>query len=888
MKIKAADENGSSPKKRYGESVSGILVPPSGNKTSVYRVIIIFLLLIIVAGSVVVLAVVTDPGREIAKSVLYTIDIPPVKLTHILNGIRCENIRIPAHLVQGLMTNPEHISLDISNNDFQILSQQRDTALARGVWDGTDQYVPATIRYQGETIKTEMRIKGNSIEHWGTDEWSLKVKTRGDDRFLGMREFSLQKPETRIYLTEWVFHRLLAYENVPYLQFSYVDVALNGRDMGIYAVEETPDNRLLDSKGYLPGPVFHLDEGIWDARAAGYQNPETVGVNPFILYNEGRYSSGPESWEEARKASDLIEAYRDGSASANETFDLPSLARYFAILDLTGSTNARGATNIRPYYNPVTSRFELIGHDALYTKITEIIYSRQSGLPDQFFIPLFRDPEFARLYVQELERISDPAYLDTFFSAIGPDFEQNLSIIYKENPFYHFPRSEIYENNQKTIRQTIYPFRCEYSYLQNAGTNGTVTLQSISAQPMPVEILGLRLNGMQLPRTGGPAILDGYNQGDAITYQTLSFRLPAGVDRVTAADNLTLDCRVYGTTPVRTEPVFPKALFSDWPPGEDIVRQSPNTEQFSWLIRDGKNRTITIMPGKWEIGRDLIIPAGYTVSSPNGGGTRLDLTHGAMMLSFSPLRLQGDETLPFEVTSSDGSGQGILILNAENASVLSYVRISNLSVPDRNGWKVPSSVTFYQSPVIIDHAEFIGGPVNGSLLSIVRSDTAISGSRFMESRGDLVTVSYARLEVSDSQFMGPAAGGITGTGSIVRISGSGFEGPLGIGIRGMRVSTITTDSSILSGARISGAAEDGSNLTMTDSRILSGIIGLAAYQNTPGYGPGTVIANNVQITDTRTPYLSEKGSIVMAGSSAVASSGNRIFPQISEIAGISS
>ena len=166
---------------------------------------------------------------------------------------------------------------------------------------------------------------------------------------------------------------------------------------------------------------------------------------------------------------------------------------------------------------------------------------------------------------------------------------------------------------------------------------------------------------------------------------------------------------------MRTEPVFKKALFSDWALGEDIVRQSSNTEQFSWLTKDEKNLTFSIPPGIWEISRDLIIPGGYTVISPEGGGTRLDLTHGAMILSYSPLRLQGNEELPFEVTSSDGSGQGILLLNVENVSVFSYVRISNLSVPDRNGWRVPASMTFYQSPIVIDHAEFNHGTVNGSL-----------------------------------------------------------------------------------------------------------------------------------------------------------------------------
>jgi len=60
--------------------------------------------------------------------------------------------------------------------------------------------------------------------------------------------------------------------------------------------------------------------------------------------------------------------------------------------------------------------------------------------------------------------------------------------MYKENPFYHFPR-EIYERNQEKIRQTIYPFRCQYSYLENVTGDGVVYIEAGAAQPMPVEVL---------------------------------------------------------------------------------------------------------------------------------------------------------------------------------------------------------------------------------------------------------------------------------------------------------------------------------------------------------------------------------------------------------------
>jgi len=81
--------------------------------------------------------------------------------------VKSENIRIPGHVVQGWLARPEHISINIKNNDFQWLSRQRDMALAQGIWTGSNETVPATIRFRDEDIKVDVRLKGNSIEHWG-------------------------------------------------------------------------------------------------------------------------------------------------------------------------------------------------------------------------------------------------------------------------------------------------------------------------------------------------------------------------------------------------------------------------------------------------------------------------------------------------------------------------------------------------------------------------------------------------------------------------------------------------------------------------------------------------------------------------------------------------
>jgi hypothetical protein len=880
MKLK--DDNGKEGtwRTKIRQALSSLSATGSKWKFPLLLVCTNVLILLIIGGLSLSLVAPTESAENLVISSLYRLNIEPSEVFLAVHGIRSENIGIPGHLVRGWMARPEHISIDIKNNDFLWLSHERETALAQGIWTGSNETVPAVVRYRDEKINADVRLKGNSIGHWGTDAWSLKFKTDGDCRFFGMREFAIEKPVTREYLTEWVFQRLLSSENIPHVQFSYVDVEVNGKEMGIYALEESPEDRLLDSEGYPAGPIFHINDEIWQERLAGFAIKDDMNNRPVELYNGKQYDSSDRG-ELVRKGSDLFDAFRDGTLNTTEAFDLRTLATFMAISDLTGNHNGNLASNVKPYYNPVTSKLELIGNDAKTEPIDTIFYLYDR----QFNQRISKDPVFVQLYVHELERVSDPEYLDQFFSENKADFEQNLSFMYKENPFYHFPL-EIYDHNRKVIRQTIYPYRVQYSYLENVTPEGIVNIEAGAAQPMPVEVLGLRLNGKLLPRIGGVGVLPGNNFEDVTDYQMLAFHLPEGIDQINASDNITLECRVLGTTPVRSEAVIGKARLSDWALREDIVRRQPNPEQFSWLHRDDGNLTFTIQPGKWEIEKDLVIPERYTVLSQPGDATQLDLIRGAMILSYSSLILAGKEDMPFEITSSDGSGQGILVLDAENTSLLSYVRIRNLSEPDRNGWKVPASVTFYQSPVIIDHSEFLDGNAEGSLLSIVRGSTKISDSGFMRSKGDLLTSEYSSVEAADTLFLGTARSGITGTGSRIAVRRSNFVGPLTFGIQGMRASNITADNSFFSGTRIAGAAEDGSEIDLQDCSINSSIVGLAAYTNTPGYGPGRIASEHSQFVNTKIPYLTEKGSSVSTGSSPASTSESKVFSQVKEIIGI--
>jgi hypothetical protein len=124
MKIKDAEEKGSSWWKNCREVLGKIL--PSYSKWILILSIIINVALVALIFTSLAFSLVApqESGYHFISDILYKFNIEPTTVSLTANGIRSENIRIPGHLLQGWQASPEHISIDIKNNDFQWLSWQ--------------------------------------------------------------------------------------------------------------------------------------------------------------------------------------------------------------------------------------------------------------------------------------------------------------------------------------------------------------------------------------------------------------------------------------------------------------------------------------------------------------------------------------------------------------------------------------------------------------------------------------------------------------------------------------------------------------------------------------------------------------------------------------------
>jgi hypothetical protein len=806
--------------------------------------------------------------------VLYR-DRVAASLEDLLGDVVASRFAIVPNFVSGwLRSDAERIVIDIKHEDFQKLAYQRELALRRGVLigGGDEDFVPARIRRHGDrTLRAKVRLKGDWVDHLTGAKWSYRVKLRDEAALFGMKTFSLQHPKTRRYVYEWVFHQALAREDIIPLRYDFVELVVNGKDLGVYALEEHFDKRVVESHRRREGPILKFDESLrWaDIAATGRtEGGSATGLHGFRAaaidaFQTASMQEDPGKAQVLLAATSLLEAFRAGELPVAQVFDSKKLATYFALADLLGAEHAAVWINLRFYYDPIASRFEPIGFDGnagapLHNVLgsSELLEEDDAG----FRALAFADRAFLAEYVAQLERVSDPAYLDTLLAEIEPGLERNLRILHKEFPWQRFD-PEIFRENAKTIRSALAPVKSLHAYLDGADS-GRVGIEVANLAPFPLELIRARSGDVVL-EPAVMAVIEATPPSEAVAWTTVPFEVRDGMawsDQLAAG--LEVEYRVLGSGQLRQGKIFPRPRTQGLPEG-DLLRRPPNVGDFGFLEVDEAARVILVRPGAWTIDRDLVVPAGYRLRA--GAGTRLDLVRSALILCRSPLEFRGAPDDPVVVESSDGTGQGLFVIDAGETSSLEHVSFRGLRNPDRGSWKLTGAVTFYRSPVTIARSEF-GGNHSEDSLNLVRSPFEIEEMFVHDTSSDAFDVDFSDGTIRRSLFRGMVNDAIDVSGSRVAVSSVRVEKAGDKGVSAGEHADVTVEDVEVHGASIGMASKDRSTLVAEGLRISDVKVGFALYTKKAEFGPASMQLRDARLEGARTPYLVEQGSeLVMEG-----------------------
>lgn len=766
----------------------------------------------------------------------------------------------------------ETLYLDIQPQDYARIVAKREEALKVGILlAGQGDYVPATLRFRGREIPAEVRLKGDWLDHFGFEKWSFRIRVAEGHSVLGMTLFSIQDPGTRTYLNEWLFLENLRMEDVLAVRYHFVHVVLNGKYMGIYAVEEGFTKELFESMGRREGLLFRYDEDLlWEWRY--FQSDQVVpsAVERFFILDEfqsGRIASDPNLAAQREVAFGLLRAVWNRERPAADVFDVERMGRFLALCDLWNSEHALIWHNLRYFYNPLTGRLEPVVFDA--QPLPDYLDPDKVGLQyDLTYDPFYGDPYLKRAYVQALWEFSQPEYVDTLQARFGEQWEKLRAALEPEfGPEKLEPPWDRLRHRQELIRQVLTPLQTTYAYIPATQPDPSVLALDVgNLLDLPVEIVGLEVAGTAVPaqaawvapESADRIVADALPEAVVLRPVDLSapdmpyvrLRVPrAALPTLDEASSPKLVTRIWGLTTTLT-----RTLIADYPMplAEGPLPRQPTLAEVLALhpyleVVEGTSY-LRVAGGTHEVNGDLILPPGYGLRLEPG--TTLRFGEGHFLFATGPLDFQGTEEAPVVLQPIADRWSGVVVLEAGAPSAWNYVLLERAEPPQRPGWGLTGAVTFYKSAIRLDHCRFADIFAEDAI-NVVHGRFEFVQSAFGPTVSDAFDSDFSQGTVEQCTFHDIGGDAIDVSGTIAEVHGVRMTR---IGDKGLSVgeaSHLTARNVYMEDVRFGAVSKDLSQAILSDITIVrANLAGLAAYMKKPTYGPATLRADRVTFVDT--------------------------------------
>ena len=771
--------------------------------------------------------------------------------------------------------------VDIKFKHLQMLQRQRKEALRIGILlQRQDSFIPAQIRVGARTVKIKLRLKGDWTDHLEGDKWSFRIRTDGLQPLFGLRRFSIQHPKTRGFQGESLIQETMRAFDVLVPQYFFVDVAVNGDDIGLMAVEEAFSKELLERNGRKEGVIIRFDESLlWEFRARG----APLGHGPF----EGHYNAPIDAFQSAKieqserlksdyaVAAGLLKGFVKGHLSASEVFDVDRMGSYLAVAQFWGSDHDVIWHNQRFYLNPLTMKLEPIAFDATLNIRRPPGYNIV-GLPLTELI--LKDPRIAESFEESMKRIVaivqsgelakrlqavEAPLLDALqheFALLREFDVRELEVRAEQLPDWHVP----------PLNPEIYPL---YVYAYRIRSDNQECLELSNALPLPVDVIGIDWSNlenearpfepntpMQFPLSFNPTPLGTISNSRWICFTEMPSEAGYAI-RIKAkirGYDFILETRARtGFVPLN-EPPIPTATLAD------ALANHP------FLRAHRKQRALEVVPGIWPVRGDLVLPNGWALHVV--AGTTLRFEPEASLVVHGPTRLSGTSDQPIVLEGLDspskepGTWEGTAILHAKTRSEWSHVQIRNTTGVKFPQWILTGGVTFYKSDVDLIECNFEGNRGEDAL-NIVHSDLKLDRIQIKNTASDAFDGDFVTGIVSGGRFedIGTAGGGdaVDVSGSTLEVHGTRFERVHDKAISVGEGSSVVVGDIEAVDCSVGAASKDGSTLKISSSSIQrAGNIGLMSYMKKQEYGPAQLFAHKVRIEETKEPVQAQRGNVL--------------------------
>lgn len=591
-------------------------------------------------------------------------------------------------------------------------------------------FLPAKLKLNDESYPIKLRTKGVRTIHWkNKDTTSYKIDIRGDKRLWGMEEFSIQKPIIRNYTYEYLFHKLLGHVGLVNIDYFFVNLFINDLNHGVYAVEESFSKELVERQKKRNGPIFSLKDEL------GEYFPNIS----FELYSDNYWiSQYPDLTEDL--FSNLNDLKNTEEFEINKYFDIDKWAKYFAIMDLTGSYHGSLAKSVKFFYNPTTALFEPIGYDlhkgaGSFDNFILIDLLQESDVAcsyicrhKEWFYRFFKSGNgelnfnFIDKYIDYLIQFSNESFINSFLDIYNSELSNYNNAIYKD-----FPRSD----NTTWIGAGFFVY--DKNYLFNRAKLIKKRINSTNLDKVDISKVDETLFYEDYQTSTFPFLAETINcknQNDKKKYffaGKMSIKFDSSCKNIkflSFSDEERIFELKENIRIMSNQNVFFKDKFENLVDSVEFIKISENVYQTNSNIKILKN---TIINKNQKI-----------IFEKNSS---IDILNGSTLFIEGQIEFTNDQNNLTLIQSNDGTGSLIFINNDYNLSNLIFKKLSK---PNLENYILYGGVNFINSKVDLDNI-YIKDSNNEDGINIINSKSSLTNIYFDNIKADAFDVDFGDL-----------------------------------------------------------------------------------------------------------------------------------------------
>jgi hypothetical protein len=690
------------------------------------------------------------------------------------NSISESLISIPGNYFDSIKVHNrfDSIYLDIDFKNYSILRDKVTSSLKTGFIFNDGSKVKAQLRTKDKTYNVKLRIKGDNIDHIDTKKWSLRCHISDDKTFYqGMKYFSIQHPKVRGFHGQLITDTLRKKYGLMTPRRFYINLVLNGDDLGIMEVEEHFSKELLEYNQRKESSIFKFDEDdCWRYGENFDWTNSPVDVfqgNKIIPYTSQDFYM--------KRGFSLLRAFADNKKNASEVFDIKEVATYLALSQFIGIEHGTRWGNIRFYYNPYIDKLQPIGYDDNFNERVE--YNKIIASP--FFQKLLDDKLIYNEYILKLRMIISDFGNGNFINVIRNVENDVLNSLSKEFFLLERVNKTFFTLRKKIIISEVFNEKSlDYNtkkhvqvFFYNESNSSQIDIINCSNN----KITDIKMIGDSLSHITGVLEPFGKKTFDMIKPISFNSKFSYSLDKNKS--------KVYKVHPI-------------------LQYKSSHIEDESYLdelITKGifylNDNALILKQGDWRFNKNIYIKDYDYFKIDESTNIELD---GCGIFSNIPVYIIGSKYKRICFTGTNGGGF-LHVSNAFKSSTLNYVDFKSFTSVNSNTHLLTGSVSFYNSDVNISHCSFADND-SEDILNVINSHFDIDHIKVYNTKSDGIDFDYSKGTLRDSNFsyVGKLSGGdsIDLSGSDVIIQDCLFEnvGDKSISVGESSVATISNVS----------------------------------------------------------------------------------------------